>query len=206
MSMYGPLEREAETVAQLLEKKKEKLVMVESCTGGMVASVLTLIPGVSKNFCGSLVVYRDTSKQSWLGLSKAFLTKNTDVSEATSEALALSALERTPEAGLALAVTGHLGPNAPAKEDGKCFIALAYSGKKKLKLEIPDSKMHRKNDCQILNHSLNLDESSFTLSLSHMTRNSINKDSGNITLRHDRQLIASFESLSMVRQLLEQLK
>lgn len=204
--MYGPLEREAESVAGLLEQKREKLVLVESCTGGMVASALTLIPGISKHFCGGFVVYRSASKTGWLGLSKSFLTKNGDVSEATSEALAISALSKAPEAGLAVAITGHLGPNAPAKQDGKCFIALAYSGKRKLKGEISDLKMHRKKNCQVFNHSLELDQSSFTLSLSHMTRNSINKDSRDINLRHDRQLIASFESLSMVRQLLEQLK
>lgn len=205
MSLTDVLEREAQAVAELLENKKLKLVLVESCTGGLISASLTLVPGISKNFCGGWVVYREASKNKWLGISKAFLAKNTDVNELTSERLSCNALSKTPESSIALSITGHLGPNAPKHLDGKCFISLAYRGKKKIRGEISDSKMHRKRDYQFFNRSFDLDENSFTRHLNDITRTKVNKNYRITALRRTRQQIASVESLSMVRQLLEQL-
>ena len=61
------LESQAIALVRLLKKKKAKLVLAESCTGGKVASLLTEIPGVSEFFCGSFVTYREGSKKSWIG-------------------------------------------------------------------------------------------------------------------------------------------
>lgn len=188
------LEREAEKISKLLGKTGEKLVLVESCTGGLVAFILTSIPGISRYFCGSFVVYRDSSKEQWLGLSKSFLKKNSDVSEITSEKLALQALSKTREASVSLAITGHLGPHSPRRLDGRCFVSLAYRG-----------KMHRKKNPEIFNHALELDESRFRPNLGHITQTVKTGRSVAFTLRQERRLIASHECLSMVRTLLERL-
>ncbi len=104
-----------------------RLVLVESCTAGRVAAYLGLLPGISQWLCGSLVVYRSASKSAWLGVPASLLEdpQHGPVSPAASRWLAEAALERTPEADLAVAITGDVGPGAPQKTDGCIFLAAA---------------------------------------------------------------------------------
>lgn len=104
-----------------------RLVLAESCTAGLVAAELGGIPGVSSHFCGSLVVYRNDSKMRWLGIEPKLLEDPGigPVSEQVTIALAVSALAHTPEAHLAGAITGHLGPLSPAHLDGTVYCAVA---------------------------------------------------------------------------------
>jgi len=112
---------------RLLTTLELKLVLAESCTGGMAAAALTGVPGASNWFCGSVVVYRTGTKRAWLRVDPpAFDPPEPDsVGPQTSHALARSAGEVTPEADIAAAITGHLGPNAPADLDGQAFIRIA---------------------------------------------------------------------------------
>ena len=112
-------------VIRLLRESKQRIVLAESCTGGLVAATFTSIPGVSDVFCGSMVVYRNDTKNKWLGLDEQMLAdeKIGPVSPQASEELARKVLLLTPEANLALSITGHLGPNAPAELDGRLFLA-----------------------------------------------------------------------------------
>ena len=107
-------------IALLLTDHKHLLVLAESCTGGRLAAELTSIPGASQFFCGSLVVYRDDSKANWLNIPQNLLDDPTitSVSPEVTLALAQQTLQKTPEATLALAITGHLGPIAPPKKLG----------------------------------------------------------------------------------------
>jgi PncC family amidohydrolase len=115
----------AEQVAQALEQSQLKLVLAESCTGGKAASLLTAVPGASNWFCGSAVTYREPTKQSWLGVSAELLRKFSAESQAASDALAMGVLEQTPEADLACAITGHLGPIEAPQLDGQLYLSLA---------------------------------------------------------------------------------
>lgn len=125
---YAQAYHEASLVLALLGRNNLRLVAAESCTGGLLASFLTSIPGASQHFCGSLVVYRDDSKSQWLGVEKKLLDDPmiTSVSAQVTETLAREALGRTPEASLAFAVTGHLGPNAPANQLGILHTAVVF--------------------------------------------------------------------------------
>ncbi len=118
---------ETRSLYALLRRFDHRLVLAESCTAGLVAAELGGIPSVSNHFCGSLVVYRNDSKTQWLGIEPALLEDPGigPVSEQVSIALAESALARTPEATLAGAITGHLGPGAPAHLDGTVYCAVA---------------------------------------------------------------------------------
>jgi nicotinamide mononucleotide (NMN) deamidase PncC len=73
------------------------------------------------------VVYRNATKMAWLGVPASILDdpRIGPVSQECAEALARGALARTPEAQLALAITGHLGPNAPDGLDGVVHVAIA---------------------------------------------------------------------------------
>lgn len=111
-----------------LKARQLKLVLAESCTGGMAAAALTDVPGISAHFCGSMVTYRDATKADWLGVSRDVLAnpKLGAVSPVVAEEMCLGALDRTSEADLAAAITGHLGPDAPAGLDGTIYIGVAW--------------------------------------------------------------------------------
>ena len=119
------IREEALEVASFLQSYDMKIVLAESCTGGMVSGILAGIPGISEYLCGSLVTYRNETKTAWLGISPKDLDEHGSVSEKTSLQMALRALEVTPEAGLAASVTGHLGPNAPQQLDGFIYCGVA---------------------------------------------------------------------------------
>lgn len=125
-SLARSLEKETVSrVAALLRAKEQRVVMAESCTAGWVSAMLSAVPGISAYLCGSLVTYREASKQAWLGVEERVLHDHTAVSSLVTRQMAEGALLRTPEATWALAVTGHVGPDAPPQLDGVCFIAIA---------------------------------------------------------------------------------
>jgi PncC family amidohydrolase len=114
-----------------LRRFEHRLVLAESCTAGLVAAELGGIPGVSNCLCGSLVVYRNDSKIRWAGIEPAVLEDPNvgPVSDVVTAALAQSALQRTPEATLSGAITGHLGPGSPEHLDGIVYCAVAVRNK-----------------------------------------------------------------------------
>lgn len=113
----------AQELARRLSASGRKLVLAESCTAGLTAAQLARVPGVSANFCGSAVVYRETTKTAWLGVPASNFQNDGPgvVSGATAEAMARGVLAQTPEADIAVAITGHLGPGAPPELDGVTF-------------------------------------------------------------------------------------
>lgn len=117
----------AGSVRKALEQCGEQLVLAESCTAGMVASALAHWPGISKWLCGSMVVYQSATKETWLGINQAYLDNPAigPVSREVTDELSQAVLARTPQATLAAAVTGHLGPGAPPDLDGVIFITLS---------------------------------------------------------------------------------
>jgi nicotinamide-nucleotide amidase len=116
----------ARRVARLLVQSGRKVVFAESCTGGLVSGALTRIAGISSYHCGGVVVYRNETKTAYLGIPPELLQRRGAVSREVAEEMARRVLVKTPEADLAAAVTGHLGPHAPARQDGLVFIAVAW--------------------------------------------------------------------------------
>ena len=124
--MHDPVFAAALNLATGLREKELKIVFAESCTAGLVSATLARIPGISDFHCGSAVVYRLDTKHQWLGISEALLQNPGPVSSEVAEAMAHGALKKTPEADLAAAITGHLGPNAPTDQDGLIWMAISY--------------------------------------------------------------------------------
>ncbi len=108
-----------------LEQTAAKCAFAESCTGGMVVASLAGVAGISAFLCGSQVTYREDSKSSWLGVDPALIARHSAESAQVTAAMAEGLLEKTPEADIVAAVTGHLGPDAPKEKDAKVFIAIA---------------------------------------------------------------------------------
>ncbi|HET6326259.1 MAG TPA: CinA family protein [Planctomycetaceae bacterium] len=115
----------AGSVVEQLRARNDQLVLAESCTGGLVAALLTRIPGVSEVLCGSAVVYQVETKARWLRVSRDLLEKPGPVSREVASAMAAGALTSTPHATVSAAITGHLGPGAPPPQDGLAFLAFA---------------------------------------------------------------------------------
>jgi nicotinamide-nucleotide amidase len=122
-SLSDQIGAECRAIAEWLAAQDQKIVLAESCTAGLVVASLAAVPGISRHLCGSAVTYRETTKTQWLGVSPAALSQFTAVSDVVARAMAAGVLRNTPEADLAVAVTGHLGPDAPPDQDGQIFIA-----------------------------------------------------------------------------------
>jgi nicotinamide-nucleotide amidase len=106
----------------------------ESCTGGMLAALLTDIEGAGHGFDRGFVTYTKNAKAEQLGIEPSLLDHNEAVSEVVARAMAEGALERS-EADIALAVTGFAGPAGPDDEEGLVHFALARRGGRTVHLE-----------------------------------------------------------------------
>ncbi len=114
-------------VSAQLKAKRLRIVFAESCTAGLLAATLGQIPGISESLCGSAVTYRNATKAGWLGVDTKLLDDPaiTAVSDPVARQMAKGVLQMTPEADLAVSVTGHLGPDAPTDQDGLVFVGIA---------------------------------------------------------------------------------
>ncbi|NBB90484.1 MAG: nicotinamide-nucleotide amidohydrolase family protein [Spirochaetes bacterium] len=120
-----------EVVLNDLRRAGRRLVCAESCTGGLVAKLVTDIPGSSAGLWGGFVTYSNTAKTAVLGVLETTLAENGAVSPETAGEMALGALERSDgEAGIAVAITGVAGPGGGTEEKpvGTVWIAVAADG------------------------------------------------------------------------------
>jgi PncC family amidohydrolase len=141
----------ARRVARLLQATSRKVVFAESCTGGLVSGALTSIAGISKYHCGGVVVYRNETKQAYLKIPADLLADPGSVSREVAELMALRVLAMTPEADVAASVSGHLGPNAPAKLDGLVFVAVAERSENRGKPRVAARQLRcRKSDSRVV--------------------------------------------------------
>lgn len=96
----------------------------ESCTGGLLASLLTDIEGCGHGFDRGFVTYSGEAKQELLGLPAALVDCNDAVTADVARAMAEGALERC-KADIALSVTGFAGPSDDRHEEGLVYMACA---------------------------------------------------------------------------------
>ena len=118
------LDEQAERLMHRLCDRDLTVATAESCTGGMLAALLTDIQGAGHGFDRGFVTYTKQSKADVLGLDSELLDRNEAVSEVVARAMAEGALERS-SADLALGVTGFAGPAGDGCEEGLVHFALA---------------------------------------------------------------------------------
>ncbi|MBN1443955.1 MAG: CinA family nicotinamide mononucleotide deamidase-related protein [Planctomycetes bacterium] len=116
----------ASIVVGLLREAGLTLTTAESCTGGLIAKLLTDVPGSSEVFLGSVVAYDNRVKESLLGVDPALLVRHGAVSREVCRAMAAGARSRIG-GDFALATTGIAGPGGgtAAKPVGLVYVALA---------------------------------------------------------------------------------
>lgn len=92
-----------------------KIATAESCTGGLVAALLTEIPGSSDVVERGFVVYSNEAKAEMLGVDPAVIAARGAVSEEVAAALALGVLEKS-RADISVSITGVAGPGGGSAE------------------------------------------------------------------------------------------
>jgi nicotinamide-nucleotide amidase len=118
----------AEDLVRLLRARKATLVTAESCTGGLLAALVTEIPGSSHAFERGFVTYSNEAKTDLLGVGRETLARHGAVSEETARAMAAGALEKS-SASLAVSVTGIAGPAGGTAEKPVGLVFLACVGR-----------------------------------------------------------------------------
>ena len=126
MIFSSDLRAKAFTLLAEARAKGLKIATAESCTGGLIAGLLTEIAGSSDVFERGFVTYSNDAKHDMLGVRKALIDKHGAVSEQVARAMAQGALKHS-QASLAIAVTGIAGPGGgtQAKPVGLVHIAAA---------------------------------------------------------------------------------
>jgi len=117
----------AERVLDAADERKLKLATAESCTGGLLAALLTDVGGRGHVFDRGFVVYSKQAKCDLLGLAREKIDSCGAVSEPVAREMAQGALRRS-EADIALSITGFAGPGGPDDEEGLVHFACARRG------------------------------------------------------------------------------
>ena len=115
----------------MLTEKNLKITTAESCTGGLIASMITEVSGASTVFEAGFVTYSDKMKTKMLGVSEQLLSDHGAVSEAVVIAMAQGALN-SANADLVIAVSGVAGPSGGSDEKPVGTVWIAWGSKDKL--------------------------------------------------------------------------
>ena len=110
-----------------LVNKKIKVSIAESCTGGMLAQVLTSVSGASKVFTFGVVTYSNKSKIKYLRVPSKIINKYGAVSEECCLSMVKN-LSKISKANISISITGIAGPNGGSKLKP---VGLVYIGVKK---------------------------------------------------------------------------
>lgn len=123
-----------EAVVRAARTSGVTLACAESCTGGLVASAVTAIPGASAVFAGGVVTYSDESKVEFIGVNPDTLAEHGAVSPQTAAEMARGVRART-RADIAVAVTGIAGPDGGTLDKPVGTVCFALIGPEGLHTE-----------------------------------------------------------------------
>ena len=121
------LDQKADRLMRRLCAADLKVATAESCTGGLLASLLTDIEGAGHGFDRGFVTYELQAKQDLLGLTPEMTDRNDAVTAGVARAMAEGALQNS-KSDIALSVTGFAGPAGDGKEEGLVHFGCARRG------------------------------------------------------------------------------
>jgi nicotinamide-nucleotide amidase len=123
---FDTLKSEAAGLLAACRGKSLRIATAESCTGGLIAAVLTEVPGSSDVFERGFVTYSNAAKTEMLGVPVVLIERHGAVSEAVARSMAEGALAHS-EAEIAVAVTGVAGPGGGTAEKPIGLVHLAVA-------------------------------------------------------------------------------
>lgn len=123
------LKQKAEELLTICKTKKILVATAESCTGGMVSSAITDIPGSSEIFDRGFITYSNEAKMEMLGVQAEIIDKYGAVSKETAIAMAEGAIKKS-RADISVSITGIAGPGGGSDEKPVGLIYFGFSGRK----------------------------------------------------------------------------
>ena len=117
----------SQKIVNLLKKKKLRIAVAESCTGGMLSSAITSVSGSSKVFTLGLVTYSNQSKSHVLKVPKQIIRKHGAVSIQCCFSM-VNNLSKISKSNIAVSITGIAGPSGGTKQKP---VGLVYVGIKR---------------------------------------------------------------------------
>ena len=121
------LNNKSKKIVSLLKRKKLKIAVAESCSGGLLSSAITSVSGSSKVFTLGLITYSNQSKIKVLKVPKSIIRKYGSVSEPACLAMVKN-VSRIGKTNMSVSITGIAGPSGGSK---KKPVGLVYVGIKK---------------------------------------------------------------------------
>lgn len=124
----------ATTIVNELAKQGKQITTAESCTGGMIASLLTNVPGSSAAFEAGFVTYSNRIKSKLVNVSEHTLTEHGAVSEAVVKEMAAGAIAESG-ADFAIAVSGIAGPDGGTEDKPVGTVWIAWGSKNNIQAQ-----------------------------------------------------------------------
>jgi nicotinamide-nucleotide amidase len=131
---------------EVLRKKKIKISVAESCSGGLISYNLTKLPSSSKYFIMGVICYSNESKIKFLKVKKETLLKYGAVSVETCKQMCKNLL-KISKSNIAISITGIAGPDGGSiqKPTGLVYIGIASEKKIEIKEFLYSKKLSRVN-------------------------------------------------------------
>lgn len=119
----------AERLGEVLRDRTETIAVAESCTGGLVGSKITDVPGASDYFVGGVISYMNQTKLQRLAVSREVIERHGVVSEPVAREMAQHARDEA-DSTWALSTTGYASPPTEPSDlsAGSVYIGIAHAG------------------------------------------------------------------------------
>jgi len=145
-----------QVVAKLLKERKQTVGTAESCTGGYIAHLLTIDPGASSNFKGTVVAYDNKVKEDILGVSHDTIESAGAVSEETVRQMVQGTLKQL-KTDYALATSGIMGPDGGSEQKPVGTVWIGVGNNKKIEAQLFHFRFDRLRNIEQTSHTaLNL--------------------------------------------------
>ena len=147
----------SQKVVKLLSKKRLKISLAESCTGGLLSSSITSISGSSKVFTLGLVTYSNQAKINILKVPKRIIIKHGAVSYETCLSMVKN-LNKISKTNISVSITGVAGPKGGTKQKpvGLVYIGIKKGNKTMVKKFLFKNKKRNSIQRSTVNNALNL--------------------------------------------------
>ena len=113
-------------LVDVLREKNLKIATAESCTGGLIAKLITDIPGASSVFECGICAYSDSIKENLLSVTSRTIAQHTAVSKETAMEMAAN-VKKLSNADIGLSTTGFAGPKNPREVDKTGLVYVGIS-------------------------------------------------------------------------------